>query len=99
MFAACSRSGTTIANDDSAINDKLNPAAATDRAVTEYSISEKALPAEVRTAFFRRYPDAQSRQWAIILSDGNYKADFFILKIKWTAIFEPNGVLVHEEHQ
>ncbi len=97
-LASCSRSGTTIANDDSAINGQLTPAATTTRFNGEYPVTEKALPQEVKTAFYRRYPDAQSAQWVLVMKDGTYKVDFFILKIKWQAIFTPDGALISEEH-
>jgi hypothetical protein len=99
MLASCSRSGSTIANDDSVFdNTAKTPAATADRFNGEYAVTEKQLPQEVKTAFYTRYPDAQSVQWALIVNDGNYKADFFILKIKWQAVFAPDGTLLSESH-
>ena len=97
LLASCSRSGTTIANDDSVFDN--SPVASTERISTEYPISEKALPQPVRIAFQTRYSSPQNVQWAYMTSDGNYKVDFFIGKIKWQAIFAPDGTLVTEWHQ
>lgn len=97
LLASCSRSGTTIANDDSVFTG--NAPVTTERVFTEYPVSDKALPQEVRLAFQSRYQSPQNVQWVLMTRDGNYKADFFIGKIKWQAVFAPDGRLVSEWHQ
>jgi hypothetical protein len=97
MLASCSRTGSTIANDDSAINDRMAQTASAEKFTGGYPISEKSLPAAVRTAFYDRYTGANNTQWQL-LPDGTYRADFFIGKIKWLAIYAADGTLVHEEH-
>jgi hypothetical protein len=96
-LASCSRSGTTIANDDSAVNSQLQSSENKLRLPEEYPVTEKELPAEVRIDFYNRYPGANNTQW-YLLADGTYKAVFFQGKIKWTAIYAADGTLIHEEH-
>lgn len=102
FMVSCSRSGTTIANDDSVIHAQVSAVKAANAGkvlpqLSAYPITEKDLTDEVRTAFYNRYPGAQNTRW-LLLSDGNYQADFFIGKIRWKVIYEPDGTLVHEEH-
>lgn len=56
-----------------------------------------SVPSAVSTAFAARYSDATKVQWKL-LSNGNYKAEFYRGTVKWQAIFTPAGVLVKEEH-
>jgi len=57
----------------------------------------KSVAAAVLAAFNARYPDAARIQWKL-LSDGNYKAEFFRGAVKWQATFSPTGSLLKEEH-
>jgi hypothetical protein len=53
-------------------------------------------PEAVLSAFNARYSGATNIQWKK-LSNGNYKAQFFLGSVKWEAIFTPAGSLVKEE--
>lgn len=97
VLASCSRTGSTIANDDSVINDRIQQTTAAEKYAGGYPISEKSLPAAVRDAFYARYSGVASIQWQL-MPDGTYKADFFIGKIKWQAVYAADGTLLHEEH-
>lgn len=92
VFASCSRSGTTIANDDSAIESVVTAA---DARILNLPITEKDLPIEVSTAFQTRYPGATNVQWRIN-PDKTYLVYFFIRKIRWQAVFTPDGRLLSE---
>ncbi|HEY6915980.1 MAG TPA: hypothetical protein VI413_14980 [Paludibacter sp.] len=56
-----------------------------------------SVPSAVLSAFSTRYPSATQVQWKL-LSDGTYKAEFFIGSVKWQAIFTASGTLVKEQH-
>jgi hypothetical protein len=55
------------------------------------------IPAAVLAAFNARYANASNIQWKL-LSNGNFKAEFFRGSVKWQAIFTTSGNLVKEEH-
>jgi hypothetical protein len=97
MIVSCSRSGTTVANDDSTINNQLANPGSGERRVSDIPVTEKEVPVEVTTAFYSRYSYPQNVQW-LWLRDGNYRVDFFIGKTKWMAIYAPDGRLLYEEH-
>lgn len=54
------------------------------------------LPAAVQDAFNSRYSGATNIEWKV-LSNGNYKAQFFLGGVRWEAIFTPTGTLVKQE--
>jgi hypothetical protein len=56
-----------------------------------------AVPSAVLNAFKTRYPKATKIEWKK-LSNGNYKAEFYIGTVRWQAIFTPTGTLVKQEH-
>jgi len=56
-----------------------------------------SVPSSVLSAFNTRYPSATQVQWKL-LSDGTYKAEFFVGSVKWQAIFTASGTLVKEQH-
>jgi hypothetical protein len=97
-LASCSRSGSTIANDDSAVNSQLQKTSEERLKIPEnIPVTEKEVPLEVRTDFYSRYTAAINILW-YRLPDGTYKVEFFQGKIKWMAIYKADGTLVHEEH-
>jgi len=98
LMTSCSRSGTTIANDDSVFDNGNTPVATTERIYTEYPISEKSVPQPVRDAFYARYSSPQNVQWVYVSTDGTYKVSFFIGKIKWESVYAPDGTLISESH-
>jgi hypothetical protein len=55
------------------------------------------IPMAVLSAFNTRYAGAAKIEWKL-LSDGTYKAEFFISSVKWQAIFTSGGTLVKQEH-
>lgn len=97
LFASCSRTGSTIASDDSVIGEQLRQSAQNEKMTGGYPLPEKSLPQPVREAFQQRYPGASNTAWCL-LADGTYKAMFFTGKIKWTSIYAADGTLLHEEH-
>ncbi len=56
-----------------------------------------SVPADILSAFNARYADAVKIEWKL-LSEGNYKAEFFRGAVKWQATFSPTGSLLKEEH-
>lgn len=97
-LASCSRSGSTIANDDSAVNGQIQKSSDEKLRVPEnIPVTEKEVPLEVRSDFYNRYPAAINIQW-YKMADGTYKVDFFQEKIKWMAVYNADGTLIHEEH-
>lgn len=98
ILVSCSRSGSTIANDDSAVNNAIQQNSENKlRVPQDFPVIEKELPTEVRMDFYSRYTGANNAQW-YRLADGTYKVVFFLGKIKWTSIYAPDGTLLHEEH-
>lgn len=96
-LASCSRTGSTIANDDSAVNAQIQASQEKLRIPENLPVTEKEVPIEVRTDFYNRYPGAINKQW-YKMADGTFKADFFQGKIKWMVIYGSDGRLIHEEH-
>jgi hypothetical protein len=97
-LASCSRSGSTIASDDSAVNSQLQKSSEEKLRIPEnIPVTEKEVPFEVRSDFYNRYPAAINIYW-YRMADGTYKVDFFQGKIKWMAIYTADGTLIHEEH-
>ncbi|MGB8194368.1 MAG: hypothetical protein WCF67_20725 [Chitinophagaceae bacterium] len=95
MLASCSRSGTTLASDDTAVNSQIQKTVADSRYPTNYPISEKELTVEVRTDFYSRYFGGHNTEW-YRLADGTFKALFFLGKTKWQVIYTPDGRVLSE---
>jgi hypothetical protein len=56
-----------------------------------------SVPDAVLSVFNARYTDAANIEWKL-LSNGNYKAEFFRGSVKWQTTFTPSGTIVKEEH-
>ena len=55
------------------------------------------VPDAVLSAFNSLYTDATNIEWKL-LTNGNFKAEFFRSAVKWQTTFTPSGTVVKEEH-
>lgn len=96
MFSSCSKDRLPVSGDStispakgsSTVEDNPNGGGGD-------NIASSTVPAAVKTAFTKLYPDASSIQWK--LKNGNYKVEFFRGAVKWQAIFSPSGALLKQE--
>lgn len=55
-------------------------------------LNETKVPAKVREAFSKQYPDVKNENWA--KEDGNFEAEFQVNKIENSAVYDTDGKLV-----
>src|ERR1035437_6489477 len=60
-------------------------------------IKEAEVPASVKAAFARQYPNIQSVKWE--KEKGNYEAGFDFKKVETSVLIDPNGTILQAESE